>query len=141
MVLSLNRRCSEQRGMQRWLPVVDTPLSYQPEELVDIQQYRIGIDGRLVDAGHVECEPRPGPQEVLARNRGEGGLQTRVSDPCRGQGLLRIGPAHNGKIRLMVHCDALLLSSDERLCAAGRSARTRKNYFSLTCPRTPRKSA
>jgi hypothetical protein len=76
----LRRRGGDQRRMKRGLAVVQIALRHDADRLVGVQVNRVGIRRRAITAAPAHDLPRPGPEKVFPRYRGEGRLDPRVPD-------------------------------------------------------------
>jgi hypothetical protein len=88
MLSRLRRRGGDQRRMKRGLAVVQIALRHDADRLVGVQVNRVGIRRRAITAAPAHDLPRPGPEEVFPRYRGEGRLDPRVPDATGRRDLL-----------------------------------------------------
>jgi hypothetical protein len=91
MLPRLRRGGHDQRRMKRGLAVVQVALRQDADHVVGLQVNRVEIRRRAITAAPAHDLPRPGPQEVFPRHRGEGRLDPRVPDATGCHDLLRKG--------------------------------------------------
>ena len=82
--------CSgDRRRIKRGLAVVQVALRQDADQVIGVQVNRVGIRRCAIAAAPAHNLPRPGPEEVFPRHRGEGRLDPRVPDATGYHDLLR----------------------------------------------------
>ena len=103
MFFRLRRSGGDQRRVKRGLAVVKVALRQDADHVVGVQVNRVGIRRRAITAAPAHDLPRPGPEEVFPRHRGEGRLDPRVPDATGCHDLLRKGAPDDFQFGLVIH--------------------------------------
>src|ERR1700730_12763327 len=105
----LERGGGNQRRMKRGLAVVQVTLRQDADHVVGVQVNRVGIRRRTITAAPAHDVPGAGSEEVLPSHRGEGRLDSRISDAGGRRDLLRIGPPDDLRFALAIHLGRIWL--------------------------------
>jgi hypothetical protein len=89
----------DQRRMKRGLAVVQVALRQDADHVIGVQVNRVRIRRRAITAAPAHNLPRPGPEEVFPRHRGEGRLDPKVPDATGCHDLLCKGAPDDFSVR------------------------------------------
>jgi len=103
MLPRLRRGGGDQRRMKRGLAVVQVALRQDADHVIGVQVNRVRIRRRAITAAPAHNLPRPGPEEVFPRHRGEGRLDPRVPDATGCHDLLCKGAPDDFQFGLAIH--------------------------------------
>jgi len=109
----LRRGSGDQRRMKRGLAIVQVALRHDADHVIGVQVNRVGARRGTITAAPAHDLPGARSEKVLPCNRGEGGLDPRISDAGGRRDLLRIGPPDDLQFALAIH---LGRSGGELIC-------------------------
>ena len=92
VLLRLRRGSGNRRRMKRGLAIVQVALRHEADHVIGVQLNRVRVRRGTITAAPAHDLPGSRSEKVLPCNRGEGGLDPRISDAAGRRDLPRIGP-------------------------------------------------